>query len=425
MIRYDFTHRNQREHESIYRLDRLAGADSTFARPIDWLPSVSEYQQVIDRNNSHLSHYIDNEHQVHINSGYEFKKTDRGQFQVRTNMTARLTQQEHEYERGSIDTTLRRVAPTFDIFVRPWFRKNDGRYIGLSMSLKNEVPELLNQAAVVDDTDPMNIRIGNPDLHASLRTGVGLDGTWNPSKHPWRNMCYLDYGFTRNAIGMGQTYDRQTGIRTYRPENVNGNWDASAKHTLSYSFGEGKKHSMDITSNFNYRNSVDLMAETGAAQAARSIVRNAALSVAPKLSLTLGKHALNITSDVSWNRYTGDRSTFQHISAWQYRIGADGTVHLPWKFDLTTDLTLYGRTGYADAQLNTADLVWNARLARPFCKGKLLVMVDGFDILGQLSNVTRTVNAQGRTETYTNVMPRYALLHVMYRFTKHPKKKGK
>jgi hypothetical protein len=180
---------------------------------------------------------------------------------------------------------------------------------------------------------------------------------------------------------------------------------------------------MDITSNFNYRNSVDLMAETGAAQATRSIVRNAALSVAPKLSLTLGKHALNITSDVSWNRYTGDRSTFQHISAWQYRIGADGTVHLPWKFDLTTDLTLYGRTGYADAQLNTADLVWNARLARPFCKGKLLVMVDGFDILGQLSNVTRTVNAQGRTETYTNVMPRYALLHVMYRFAKHPKKK--
>jgi hypothetical protein len=33
------------------------------------------------------------------------------------------------------------------------------------------------------------------------------------------------------------------------------------------------------------------------------------------------------------------------------------------------------------------------------------------------------VNAQGRTETYTNVMPRYALLHVMYKFAKHPKKK--
>jgi hypothetical protein len=98
-------------------------------------------------------------------------------------------------------------------------------------------------------------------------------------------------------------------------------------------------------------------------------------------------------------------------------------VHLPWKFDLTTDLTLYGRTGYADASLNTADVVWNARLARALFKGKWVVMLDGFDILGQLSNVTRTINAQGRTETYTNVLPRYGLLHVIYKFQKNPKNK--
>jgi len=74
--------------------------------------------------------------------------------------------------------------------------------------------------------------------------------------------------------------------------------------------------------------------------------------------------------------------------------------------------------------LNTNDLVWNARLSRPFFKGKLLVMLDGFDILGQLSNVTRTLNAQGRTETFTNVMPRYGLLHVVWRFNKQPAKKN-
>ena len=97
-------------------------------------------------------------------------------------------------------------------------------------------------------------------------------------------------------------------------------------------------------------------------------------------------------------------------------------MKLPWKLDLSTDLSLYSRTGYADDALNTNDLVWNARLSRPFFKGKWVVMLDGFDILGQLSNVTRTLNAQARTETYTNVMPRYGLLHVVYRFNKNPKK---
>ena len=48
--------------------------------------------------------------------------------------------------------------------------------------------------------------------------------------------------------------------------------------------------------------------------------------------------------------------------------------------------------------------------------------LDGFDILGQLSNVRRTLNAQALVETWYNVTPRYVMLHVAYRFNKQPKK---
>ena len=291
----------------------------------------------------------------------------------------------------------------------------------------------------------MNIRIGNPDLRYAIRTDAVLDGNLYSMNKRMHNRLDLSYGFTHNAIGMGQIYDRATGRRTFCPTNVNGNWDASAKHTINYSFGDGKKHSASMVTQFSYRNSVDISqteaspvpSEGGAngGEAAgwspsllervgeRLVVRSATLSFSPKVSLALGKHTLGFSSDVAWNRYTSDRSTFQNINAWQYRIGADAIVHLPWKFDLTTDLTLYGRTGYADASLNTADVVWNARLARALFKGKWVVMLDGFDILGQLSNVTRTINAQGRTETFTNVLPRYGLLHVIYKFQKTPKKR--
>ena len=50
-------------------------------------------------------------------------------------------------------------------------------------------------------------------------------------------------------------------------------------------------------------------------------------------------------------------------------------------------------------------------------------MLDGFDLLHQLNNVTYNINAQGRTETWTNVLPRYGLLHIQYRFNKQPKRK--
>ena len=438
---YEFTHTEQREHESIYRLDRLKGADSAFARPIDLLPSQSEYLQVLDRQNSHLSRHTDNMHQLYANLGYDFAKKDYGQWLVLMNANLNLLQQRQEYERGRIDTTLRRLLPAFDFYVHPWLRKEDGRYYGFTFNIRNEAPDLLNRAAITDDTDPMNIRIGNPGLHYALRTDLGIGGTLNPQKNRWNNHYDLDYGFTHRAIGMGQTYDRQTGIRTWRPTNVNGNWDARAKHTLDYSFGDGRKHSAGLTSELSYRNSVDLMQDivqeaegdevqgSSTSEAAepsaafKSTVHTTTLSLAPRAKFTLGRQTLNLSADIAWNRYTGGRESFHNISAWQYRLGAEGILHLPWKFDLTTDLTLYGRTGYADDALNTAELVWNARLARPILGGKVLLMLDGFDILGQLSNVTRVINAQGRTETFTNVLPRYALLHVMYKFNKQPKKK--
>lgn len=83
----------------------------------------------------------------------------------------------------------------------------------------------------------------------------------------------------------------------------------------------------------------------------------------------------------------------------------------------------YSRRGYGDKSMNTDDLVWNASLARSFCKGRLTLTAEGFDILHQLSNTTYTVNAQGRTEVWRNTIPNYVMMHVAYKLTKMPKKK--
>ncbi len=72
--------------------------------------------------------------------------------------------------------------------------------------------------------------------------------------------------------------------------------------------------------------------------------------------------------------------------------------------------------------MNNNELVWNARIAKRMCKGKLTLMFDGMDILGNLSNIQYDVNGQGRTETFYNVIPSYGLLRLVYRFTKMPNK---
>ena len=419
---YMFDHRWQDHRSTLYLLDRLAG-EGAGERSIDELPSVSEYQQVMDRSNSFDSRFRENSHKLIINLGYKWDKKTYGQFWTLLNCDINLRQQHLDYERGRIDTTLYRTACTVNMDNNTYLDLEGGHQIGFSAGLHETLPNLEQRINLRDDTDPMNVRLGNTGLRTAITPDVGLRGTYRMKQ----GFHYLEWNYrhTFNAIAMGYVYDPRTGVRTYRPENVNGNWNTDVSYTFHRDFGEAKKMNLDIPFKTTYRQSVDLVGVTTEAdmQAGLSVVHHLTLSLSPTFKVDIGKQHFDLTCQPMWDRYTSDRTDFQEFHAFTSRTSLAAILKFPWSLDLNTDLSLYTRTGYADTTLNTNDLVWNARLTRPFLKGRLLLMFDGFDILGQLSNVTRTVNAQGRTETYTNVMPRYALVHVVYRINKQPMKR--
>lgn len=81
---------------------------------------------------------------------------------------------------------------------------------------------------------------------------------------------------------------------------------------------------------------------------------------------------------------------------------------------------MYSRQSYSDKSLNTDTPVWNLRVAKKFLKGRLSVMLNSFDILDNISDIRQALNAQGRTETWPLSIPRYAILHAVYRLSKSP-----
>ena len=438
---YEFNHNWRHRQSSLYLLDRLPshqgegpGVGSLSA--IDDLPSVTEYEQVMDHSNSFDSRSTENIHKLDINLGYKWDKKKYGQFWTLLNGDISLRSQHLDYQRGSIDTTLCRTAFTIKMGSWTYLDLKHGQ-IGLTLGVQTDLPDLEQRIDLRDDTDPMNIRLGNTGLRTAVTPEFQINGVYR-KKLAYH---YLEWGYQRtyNAVAMGYVYDTQTGVRTYRPENVNGNWTTDGGYTFHCSLDSTKKLNLDIPFHITYAQSVDLIGIVGGdlksptpevtapslpgRAGGESIVRRLALSLTPTFKADIGHHHLELTCQPTWERLTGTRPDFQDFHAFTSRTSLAAILKLPWKLDLSTDLTLYSRTGYADPQLNTNDLVWNARLSRSFFKGRFLVLFDGFDILGQLSNVTRTLNAQGRTETYTNVMPRYALLHVVYRFNKQPKKK--
>ena len=108
---------------------------------------------------------------------------------------------------------------------------------------------------------------------------------------------------------------------------------------------------------------------------------------------------------------------------WNFSYGLYAQYKLPLNFTIDTDFDLYHRRGYTDAEMNDNRVYWNATLTKSLMKGHWVLKLRAYDLLGQISNLRYSINAQGRTETWTNSMRRYVLFSVSYRFSQKPKKR--
>ena len=140
------------------------------------------------------------------------------------------------------------------------------------------------------------------------------------------------------------------------------------------------------------------------------------------LSYKFGNNKISVLGEARLSRFDSPQENFQKFTACDFKYGFNGNFTLPAGFGISTDFTVYTRRGYSDQLLNKTNFVWNAQARYTMLKGQLTFMVDGFDILHNLSNVFYSVNAQARTETYTNVLPRYMMFHIQWKFHKAPKR---
>ena len=205
-------------------------------------------------------------------------------------------------------------------------------------------------------------------------------------------------------------------------KNVNGNWYTRLHDHIYKAFGPIDQFDMTATSRVTYGHNADLTA-TDSEFFTKSRIKNLLLSEDLRFNMRLDKQTIGFRAFVEWRDTRGNRKDFNDFSATTAQYGINGNFVLPYNFSIATDINLYTRRGYDYAELNTTDVVWNARLSYAPKKSNWAFMLDGFDLLHQLNNVTYNINAQGRTETWTNVLPRYGLLHIQYRFNKQPKRK--
>ncbi len=418
---YRYTQTYSSDDNDFFRLDRLADyTDEAYALGV--LPSTrTALMQVIDSHNSYRS----SEHgAAHSASLVTMFVHGDGTRMPRFSMTLNLpfdVKREHisYYRERSYDR--RRTSVLFSPSANLVYMFNDStgtRYAQLGYNSMQSQPSLLSLLDIRDDANPLAVTLGNPDLRMARSHSINLS-TGIFRMRSQQNIDFgIDLGWVDHAIATAARYDKQTGITTTQQVNVEGNWNAGASLSLNKPIDRKKHLSLMESLSSSYNTNIDLMSAEGS-EAERSKVHNLTATYRTALSYQLDDRFMcKLSGNATYRRATGDRSDFQTVSAWDYGWGISGNARLPWKLHLSTDFNCYYRRGYNDDEMNTSETVWSVRLSRALLEDKLSVSLDAFDILGQLTNTSYTLDEQGHRETWTNSLSRFVMFRVAYKFGK-------
>lgn len=413
---YAFEHLYGKETSSLFNIAEEA-VGSGFAD--GKLPSAIQYQTGFDRDNSYISRETTDRHKLYagVRVWQKYNESDRFWMQYRFPLS--IDRQRLHYTRGYINANLTRTSAVLDfgnLFIQTG---NDKKGFWLNWDLKSVKPDMVSMVDFTDATNPLFIRKGNPDLKNALKFSVDMSYKFSFGYQSRNQLRFCaDFGLTDNALSYGYTYDSATGIRTGSYHNVKGNLGGHGQ--IIYRFNSNGFYIYNKLQG-GRRTSVDLVGYDSP-ELIRSKVYDLNFSDDMYFSYSFGGNEVSANFSGTNNRYSSNLADFTNQNTWTFRTGVSLLYNLPANFQISTDFTVFNRRGYIDAALNTDNFIWNARLTYTALKGQLLLMLDGYDMLHNLSNVSYTMNAQARTETIRTVLPRYFMFHLQWRFNHIPQK---
>ena len=319
-----------------------------------------------------------------------------------------------DYQGKYVDTvrTVTNVSPTLDFRYR-FSKMSNLRVNYRGTTSQPSISQLLN---IVDDSDPLNVSIGNPGLKPSFTQNFRLFYNNFVQNHNKGVMTYINFSTTSNSISNKVTYDETTGGRITRPENINGNWNVMGAFMFNCSIDSAGVWNINTDTNLGYNHYVSYLSLDKSQDSQKNTTQNTTWNERLSLSYRNDWLELSLDGTLAYNHAKNKLQPNSNLDTWQFSYGPSMTLTAPWGTSLNTSLSCSSRRGYSDASMNTDEFVWNAQLSQGFLKGKpLTVMLQFYDLLHQQSTFSRAISSVSRTDTEYNAINSYAMLHVVYR----------
>ena len=334
------------------------------------------------------------------------------------------------YQRGKIDTLARQrmflPEPKF------WFRhswKGALRDFQAHASFRQSMPLLIDRINFRDDSQPLIIKLGNSDLKSTAVTHFDAryyDGT---GRNQGMYNLTASFDYHHRDIAQSIAYTPYNGVYTYKPMNVSGAYQAHANFSTDHNIGEKRYWSWHVNTGADWNHAKDHALLEGQTESQVNTVNTLSLNSGANIRYNYKTLNVRAVGSMEWRHSEGRMYDFSTLNALDFSYGLEATYTTPalcgkkvGGMTLAADACMYSRRGYGSASLNRDDFVVNASISQPLLSGKLIVRLDAFDLLHQLSPTDYVINAQGRTITTYRSLPHYVMLHAVWHWNRNPKR---
>lgn len=268
-------------------------------------------------------------------------------------------------------------------------------------------PSINQLQPVLDNSNPLYIPVGNPDLLPEFNHRLSLE-YGNTKRETFRSVrLWLEGNYTMDKI-VNKTWYENGGIQKSMPVNENGVWSIS--NNLMYNtpikkskFSVSNNTRISLNKGINYSNAV------------RNLTTS--LSLSEMLRLTYRDEKLEVgvggRASYSYAWYTIEAN--MKPATWTNSVNANINWNLPWSLILASDYNYMFYIGFGEGY-NKPSHVWNAELSKQMLKKMATLKIKIFDILNQSRNTFRTTNDNYIEDIRNNTLQQYFMVSFTIRF---------
>lgn len=447
---YQFQYRFQDSNRSMYDLHRLMDdlglPDYTPISPEDiymgYIPGLDTLALIRNMENSQYATYNEYNHDAQLLLRYTRKFENKQELRFNFGASFQPQTTHMDYAKNQLDTTVVRHTFNWAPRIHARWKINDGSQMSFRYNGRMSQPSMTDLLEVMDNSNPQNVSLGNAGLESSWTNSIALDynAYLAPKQMGWS--ANASYSGTDRSVSTATIYDAVTGNRYTRPMNINGNWNTRLNLMFSTALDTAKHFNVHTNTSINYYNRVgyissaieDMVTPTTVEEMQaifNGAMNRGQLDKAVTKEFSIGEHLrfgyrtewgatgsvdIGLHGGFNYNHARNESNINGNIDSWTFNYGGNLTLTAPWGTTLSTEVGPQYRRGYADKNMNTTEIIWNAQLSHAFLKKRnLIVSAQWYDILGQQSNISRAISATMRSDTETNAINSYVMFKVAYR----------